>query len=72
MKISMDFEWTFDAFWRSKLMIWEAKMPLKIIKKINEILNAFLYGFWNANCKKNFIEFCPGDSPHGARNSEFA
>ena len=45
MKISMDFEWIFNAFWRAKWMIWGAKMPLKIIQKINEIFDAFLMDF---------------------------
>ena len=48
----MDFEWIFDAFWRPKWMIWGAKMPLKIIQKINEILDAFLMDF-GAQIAKN-------------------
>ena len=45
MKISMDFEWILEAFWRPKWMIWGAKMPLKIIQKINEILDVFFMDF---------------------------
>ena len=45
MKISMDFEWIFNAFWRPKRMIWEDKMPLKINQKINEFLDAVLMDF---------------------------
>ena len=41
----MDFEWILDAFWRPNWMIWEAKMPLKISQKINELLDAFLLDF---------------------------
>ena len=48
----MDFEWIFNGFWRPKWMIWEAKMPLKIIQKINEILDAFLMDF-GAQIAKN-------------------
>ena len=64
----MDFEWILDAFWMPNWMIWEAKMLLKINQKINEILDAFLRRFWRQNPEK----WVGGDSPHGARNSEFA
>ena len=41
----MDFEWILDAFWRPNWMILGAKMLLKINKKSNEILDAFLMDF---------------------------
>ena len=68
MKIIFDFWRIFDVFWRPKWMIWGAKMPLKIIQKINEILDAFLSSFWKQNPEK----WVGGVSPHGAWNSEIA
>ena len=45
MKLSMDFEWTFNDFWKPKLMIWEAKMPLKISQKNHLNFGSLLIDF---------------------------
>ena len=42
MKNIMDFEWILDAFLGPNLMVWGAQMLLKIVQKINEILDTFL------------------------------
>ncbi len=41
----MDFEWILDAFLGPNWMVWGAQMLLKIVQKINEILDAFLMDF---------------------------
>ena len=52
MKRQIDFEWILDTFWRPNWMVWGGKMPLKIKKKINEILDAFLLDFGGEIAKK--------------------
>ena len=49
----MDFEWILDTFRMPNWMIWGAKMLLKIIQKIDEILDAFLMDFGGEIAKKN-------------------
>ena len=45
MKKLMGFEWILDAFLGPNWMVWGAQMLLKIVQKINEILDAFLMDF---------------------------
>ena len=62
----------FSCILEAKLDDLGANNAIKNPSKNNAIFDAFFDGFWRANCKKNFREFCPGDSPLGAWNSEFA
>ena len=60
MNILIDFEWILDAFWKQNLMIWGAKMLLKIDQKMIEILDAFLKDFGAEIAKITLGNSVPG------------